>query len=139
MLAKIVLSALALAAACVNAQDNAPAQVSWVTSRLSLSLFVPRLTTLPSILPHSHTHSGNPVVIRFLCPLTDKSDFPLETFNYAYTAKSYFCSYPSFPGENPFNFYCLYNQKTGALAQDSNVGEWRASFLHLSPLSFLFI
>ncbi|KAK9898402.1 hypothetical protein P389DRAFT_33468 [Cystobasidium minutum MCA 4210] len=65
--------------------------------------------------------SGNPV-IRWLCPLKDKSDYALGQVNYAYSSTQFFCSYPAEEGQDPFDYYCLYDQKKGSLAVDKNVG-----------------
>ena len=54
----------------------------------------------------------------FTCPSTDEAGFPL-----GYTSTyPIFCSYPAFPGENPDDFYCIYNSSTGSLVTDNDAG-----------------
>jgi hypothetical protein len=57
----------------------------------------------------------------YACPAHDNAGFPLGSGSDA-TGDPLFCSYPAFPSENPFDFFCTYSSTTGALVQDSNGG-----------------
>jgi hypothetical protein len=56
----------------------------------------------------------------FVCPPQDNGGFPLE--QHSDSAGVLFCSYPVFSGENPNDFYCRYNDTTGALVEDNDAG-----------------
>ncbi|KAF7348268.1 hypothetical protein MSAN_01780400 [Mycena sanguinolenta] len=58
------------------------------------------------------------------CPPQDEASFPVGSGS-SYTSDSggvLFCSYPAFPGENPDDFYCTYNDSTGSLITDNDAG-----------------
>ncbi|KAL8278864.1 hypothetical protein RQP46_008735 [Phenoliferia psychrophenolica] len=55
------------------------------------------------------------------CPEFDTAGFALGPGT-SDTDGSLFCSYPAFPGENPNDFFCTYNDSTGALITDNNAG-----------------
>ncbi|KAG8863914.1 hypothetical protein FRB97_005173 [Tulasnella sp. 331] len=54
------------------------------------------------------------------CPPQDAAGFPVGT--QSDSGGVIFCSYPAFPGENPNDFFCRYNDSTGAQVQDNDVG-----------------
>lgn len=56
----------------------------------------------------------------FTCPPQDGAAFPLgENENDGTTL---FCSYPTFAGQNPRDFFCEYSSTTGALTEDDDAG-----------------
>ncbi|KAJ7242568.1 hypothetical protein B0H12DRAFT_959496, partial [Mycena haematopus] len=77
----------------------------------ALSFIVIVQATLPSSTPSSCTAA---------CPISDAAGFPLGQSSSDGT--KWFCSYPSYPGENPNDFYCKYEISTGARTQDHDAG-----------------
>ncbi|KZP04963.1 hypothetical protein FIBSPDRAFT_806182 [Athelia psychrophila] len=79
------------------------------------------LAVVPSVagaalLPRA---SGSPSCVA-QCPASDGAGFPLgDTSD---TNGILFCSYPAVPGESPEDFYCDYNDTTGALVTDNDAG-----------------
>jgi hypothetical protein len=65
-----------------------------------------------------------PMMFAFTCPATDNAGFPLGPIppSNNVTAGTLFCSYPAFPGESPTDFFCDYNDTTGALTTDNDAG-----------------
>lgn len=55
-----------------------------------------------------------------MCPPTDNDGFPLV--QHGQENGFLFCSYPVFPKEDPHDFYCYYDNNTGNLAEDHDVG-----------------
>ena len=54
------------------------------------------------------------------CPPSDSAGFALDqSFQ---NNGNLLCSYPVFVGENPFDFYCLYDNTDGHLVQDNDAG-----------------
>jgi hypothetical protein len=54
------------------------------------------------------------------CPSEDEAGFPLGTNSDS--GGVLFCSYPAFAGEDPNDFFCRYNDTSGALTQDNDAG-----------------
>lgn len=59
--------------------------------------------------------------IACLCPGSDNGGYGLVA-NGIDGSSNLFCSYPVFPEENPYDFYCYYDPTTGVLVADVNVG-----------------
>jgi len=62
--------------------------------------------------------SGTPTC--FVCPSTDTNGFPVADNNDKNGVL--FCSYPSFPHEDPKDFFCTYDDSDGHLIRDGDVG-----------------
>ncbi|KZP20818.1 hypothetical protein FIBSPDRAFT_861260 [Athelia psychrophila] len=84
-------------------------------SSFVLLAVVPSVATA-ALLPRA---SGSPSCVA-QCPASDAAGFPLgETSD---TNGILFCSYPAFAGESSDDFYCDYNDTTGALVTDNDAG-----------------
>jgi hypothetical protein len=87
-------------------------------TKLILSLIVlvgAALVNASALLPRASGTSSC-----YTCPPQDEAEFPLGSNSDS--GGVLFCSYPAFAGENPNDFYCDYNDQTGALTTDNDAG-----------------
>jgi hypothetical protein len=74
------------------------------------------------VTTHSHTNLDDRCQpVRYVCPDSDQAGFGLD-INFTDTSGDLHCSYPVFSGEDPNDFFCVYNPETGELIQDHDAG-----------------
>jgi len=88
-----------------------------------ITYFIPfffLLTLCPAIANAALAPRASGVSSCFVCPSTDEGGF--SSGDNSDTNDVLFCSYPAFPGEDPNDFFCTYNDATGALIEDQDAG-----------------